>query len=52
MALLLGDREKAAALLRQAFLEGLNHRMFVHVDPDFEALHDHPIYRELLAIKG
>jgi TolB-like protein/tetratricopeptide (TPR) repeat protein len=51
IAAILGDRQKAVALLRHAFELGLNGRMFVHVDPDFEALRDYPPYRELIRLK-
>ena len=52
IAAILGDRERAMDLLQQAFNEGLNHRMFIHVDPDMEPLHDLPAYRQLFALKG
>jgi hypothetical protein len=42
------DRERAVALLRQAFDQGLRGRMFLHLDPDFEPLRDYPPYRELI----
>jgi Flp pilus assembly protein TadD len=52
LAALRGDREGAVSLLRQAFDQGLNGRMFVHIDPDFESLRDYPPYRELVRPKG
>jgi tetratricopeptide (TPR) repeat protein/TolB-like protein len=52
IAALLGDRERAVELLRHAFEQGLNGRMYVHIDPDFEALRDYPPYRELIRPKG
>jgi hypothetical protein len=39
-------------LLRQAFEQGLNGRMFVHIDPDFESLRHDPPYWELIRPKG
>jgi hypothetical protein len=52
MAALQGDREAAVTLLRQAFDQRLNARMFLHLDPDFESLHDYPPYQELMRPKG
>jgi hypothetical protein len=52
MAVLQGDREAAVKLLRQAFDQGLDGRMFVHIDPDFDSLRDYPPYRELIRPKG
>jgi tetratricopeptide (TPR) repeat protein len=52
IAALLGDREGAVALLRHAFEQGLRGRMYVHIDPDFEALREYPPYRELIRPKG
>jgi serine/threonine-protein kinase len=48
LAVLRNDRERAVALLRQAFDQGLRGRMFLHLDPDFEPLRDYPPYRELI----
>jgi tRNA A-37 threonylcarbamoyl transferase component Bud32/tetratricopeptide (TPR) repeat protein/TolB-like protein len=52
LAALLGDRERAVALLRQAFDEGLHARESPHIDPDFESLRDYPPYQELMRPKG
>ena len=52
MAALLGKRERAVALLRQAFDEGLHGRRSLHIDPDFESLRDYPPYQELIRPKG
>jgi TolB-like protein len=52
LAALRGDREGAVRLLQQAFDQGLNGRMFLHIDPDFESLLDYPPYRELIRPKG
>jgi tetratricopeptide (TPR) repeat protein len=48
LAALRGDGERAVALLRQAFEQGLIYRMFLHLDPDFESLRDYPPYRTLI----
>jgi hypothetical protein len=52
MAALKGDRERAVALLHHALDIGLRGRMFLHLDPDFEALRDYPPYRELIRPDG
>ena len=52
LAALRGDRAGAVSLLQRAFDQGLNGRMFVHIDPDFESLLDYPPYRELIRPKG
>lgn len=52
IAALLGDREGAVALLRQAFDQGLNGRMYVHIDSDLDSLRDYPPYQELIRPKG
>ena len=49
---LLGEAERAMLLLRQAFDEGLNMRMWVHIDPDFDSLRGMPAYRQLLSPRG
>jgi hypothetical protein len=51
MAALLGDREKAVALLRLAFERRLRGRMFIHADPDFESVRDYPPYQELMRVR-
>jgi serine/threonine-protein kinase len=48
IALLLGDRDRPIALLRQAVDEGLSTFFFLHLDPDFAVLRDYPPYRELV----
>ena len=52
LAARLGDRERAVSLLREAFGEGLNGRMFLHIDPDLDSLHGYPPYEELVRVKG
>jgi serine/threonine-protein kinase len=51
MAAILGDRDKAVALLRLAFKSGIRGRMYIHYDPDFESIRDYPPYRELMRIR-
>jgi tetratricopeptide (TPR) repeat protein len=52
IASLLGEKEKAVALLREAFAQGYRFTITVHRDPDFEPLRDYPPYQELLRPKG
>jgi tetratricopeptide (TPR) repeat protein len=52
MAALLGDRDHAVALLRDAFEQGLWHRMYVRLDPDLATLHDLPSFRQLFEVRG
>jgi len=54
IAALLGDREEAVTLLRQAIEQGVNwgHGVWVHRDIDLESLHDYPPFQELLRPKG
>lgn len=52
IAALLGESDHAVTLLQQAFDEGLMFRMYIHVDPDLESLHDLPAYRRLFALTG
>jgi tetratricopeptide (TPR) repeat protein len=51
LAAILGDRERAVALLRQALDEGAfldgGHGLGLHSDPDFESLRDYPPFQEL-----
>jgi serine/threonine-protein kinase len=52
IAALLGNKEEAVQLLRESFDRGLEGKMFLHLDPDFESLLDFPPYRELIRPKG
>jgi serine/threonine protein kinase/tetratricopeptide (TPR) repeat protein len=52
IAALLGDREAAVGLLREAFAQGQRYGPFYHNDPDLEPLRDYPPFRELLRPKG
>ena len=51
LAALRGDRDAAVTLVREALHRGLRGVMFLHLDPDFESLHDFPPYRELIRPK-
>ncbi|MDH3498069.1 MAG: hypothetical protein OER21_15025 [Gemmatimonadota bacterium] len=54
IAAVLGDEERAMALLRQSFDYGANWARWplLHSDMDFEVLHNHPPFREFLRPKG
>ncbi len=47
IAAVLGEHDRAVALL-EAGLEEANFGRWVHNDPDFLPLHDHPGFRELI----
>jgi tetratricopeptide (TPR) repeat protein len=48
----LGQREEAVALLRQAFAEGIAHGQGIHIEIDLEPLWDYPPFEELIEPKG
>src|SRR5207245_5092979 len=48
---LLGEREGAVALLRDAFAQGYPHAHALHVDLAFEVLRDYAPFRELVKPK-
>ena len=52
IASLLGEKEKAVALLREAFAQGYRFSISVHRDIDYEPLRDYPPYQELIRPKG
>jgi Flp pilus assembly protein TadD len=52
IASLLGEREKAVALLREAFAQGYKFSISVHHDPDFEPLRGYLPFEELTKPKG
>jgi TolB-like protein len=52
IAAVLGERDSAVTLLRQAFGEGVAYGMWLHTDMDLEALRDYGPYRELVRPKG
>jgi hypothetical protein len=53
VAAVLGDRERAMQLLRDAFTEGLEHGLHVHEDAaDFDFLRNHEPYLRLLRPVG
>jgi tetratricopeptide (TPR) repeat protein len=51
IAALMGDRDAAVRLLRQAFDEGMEIWDSMHAEPDFAAIRDYPPFRELLRPK-
>ena len=48
---LLGEREAAVALLREAIARGYPHMHALHTDVDLEALRDYPPFQDLLRPK-
>lgn len=52
IAALLGDRDQAVALLRDAYAEGYSWWLELHYDIDFESLRDHAAFQELIRPKG
>jgi DNA-binding SARP family transcriptional activator/TolB-like protein len=52
IASLLGERERAMVLLRDAFARGLHFTVFLHTDMDLEPLHGYPPFEELVRPKG
>jgi len=48
IASLLGEREQAVELLREAFTQGYAHGVYLHRDIDLEALREYPPFQELL----
>lgn len=52
IAALLGDRERAVELLREALAQGQRYGVWLHRDLDLEGLHDYPPFQELLRPKG
>jgi zinc-ribbon domain len=49
---LLGEKEQAVALLKEAFSQGLSYGVFLHRDINLEPLWDYPPFKELLRPKG
>jgi len=52
IAALLGERERAVELLRQAFARGYQYGPDLHSDPDLEPLRDYPPFQEMIRPKG
>lgn len=52
IASLLGEKERAVALLREAFSQGLPYDVHLHREIDLEPLWDYPPFKELLRPKG
>jgi hypothetical protein len=48
----LGEKDRALALLREAFAQGCGFRIQMHRDPDLEPLWGYPPYEELMKPKG
>ncbi len=48
IASLLGERDQAVELLREAFAQGYAHGVYLHRDIDLEALREYPPFQELL----
>jgi hypothetical protein len=52
IASLLGEKERAVALLKEAFSQGLEYSVNIHRDIALEPLWDYPPFKELLRPKG
>jgi TolB-like protein len=52
IAAVLGRRDEAVRLLRQAFTEGLGYGIWLHCDPDFESLHGFEPFDEVVRPVG
>ncbi|MGB7295867.1 MAG: protein kinase [Candidatus Aminicenantales bacterium] len=52
IASLLGEKERAVALLREAFSQGLEYGIYLRQEIDLEPLWDYPPFKELLRPKG
>jgi len=52
IASLLGEKERAVGLLREAFSQGLTYGVYLHREIDLEPLWDYPPFKELLRPKG
>ena len=48
IAALLGERQRAVELLRDALTQGFPHGLHIHNNPDFEALRDYEPFLELV----
>jgi TolB-like protein len=52
IAALLGDRDRAVALLRDALAHGLPFTIYLHTDPAMSSLHGYPPFDALMVPKG
>jgi hypothetical protein len=52
IASLLGDRQRAMALLSEAYARGRLFSVFLHRDMDLEPLHDYPPFQDFLRGDG
>ncbi len=48
----LGEKERAIELLKEAYANGLRHRVWYHIDVDLQPLWDYPPFQELIEPKG
>jgi hypothetical protein len=49
---LLGDKEQAVSLLKEAFSQGSSYGVYLNQNIDLEPLWDYPPFKELLRPKG
>jgi len=52
IASILGDRDRAVALLRASFAEGTEYAIWVHREPGLDPLRDYAPFQELVRPKG
>jgi serine/threonine protein kinase/tetratricopeptide (TPR) repeat protein len=52
IASLLGDKDEAVVLLREAFAQGHEYGLHLHAEVDFQSLWDFPPFEELIRPKG
>ena len=52
IATLLGEKDRAVALLKEAFGQGRSYGVDLHRDIDLEPLWDYPPFKEILRPKG
>jgi hypothetical protein len=55
LAAITGDQDRAISLLQQSLRQGLNddlYLLYIHLDPDFDAIRETSGYRELLRLTG
>jgi hypothetical protein len=52
IAALLGEKERAVALLKEAFSQGLDYGVYLRQEIDLEPLWDYPPFKDLLRPKG
>ncbi len=52
IAAVLGERERAVALLQDALAQGSGYSVWIHRNIDFESVRDYPPFQELMRPKG